>query len=210
MKFGQMLLSAATFGVVACGGGSTTPTPPAGGTTQTLSTIRVTTPTVALAAGATATLVAEALDAGGRVISGATGYTYASSAPAVAESQGDGSVLGLSAGTATISVSLTRNGVTATSSAAVTVTGALATAATVNAGTGGLVFTPPTLVVARNANVTFAFTGLHNVTFRTVTGAPSNIPNTSAASVARAFPTAGNFPYDCTLHTGMTGMVMVR
>ncbi len=210
MKFGQMLLSVATVGMVACGGGSTTPTPLTGGTTQTLSTIRVTTPTVALAAGAAATLVAEALDAGGRVISGATGYTYASSAAGVAELQGDGSVLAISAGTATITVSLTRDGVTATSTAVVTVTGALAAAATVSAGTGGLIFAPASLVVARNANVTFAFAGLHNVTFRTVTGAPTNIPNTTAASVTRAFPTAGNFPFDCTLHTGMTGMVMVR
>ncbi len=211
MKFGQMLLTVATVGVVACGGGSTPPTPPVGGTTQTLSTIRVTTPTVALAAGATATLVAEALDAGGRVIAGATGYTYSSSTPAVAELQGDGGVLAISAGTATVTVTLTRNGVTATSTAVVTVTGSLPGAATVNVGVGGLTFTPPTLVVARNANVTFAFAPVnHNVTFRTVAGAPASIPNTTSSSVVRAFASAGDFPYDCTLHTGMTGMVMVR
>lgn len=213
MQFGQLLLGAAMLGAAACGGGSTNPNPPppGGGATQTLATIRVTNPTVALAAGATATLVAEALDAAGRVISGATGYTYSSSAPGVAELQGDGAVLAVSAGTATITVSLARNGVTATSTAAVTVTGSLPGAATVNVGAGGLTFTPPTLVVARNASVTFAFAPVnHNVTFRTVVGAPTNVPNTTAASVVRAFAAAGDFPYDCSLHAGMTGMVMVR
>lgn len=212
MKCGQLLMTVATLGFVACGGGSTNPNPgPPAGTPAPLSTIRVTTPTVALAAGATATLVSEALDAGGRVIAGATGFTYSSSAANVAEPLGDGAILAISAGTATITVSLTRNGVTATSTVAVTVTGSLPGAATVNVGAGGLTFTPPTLVVARNASVTFAFAPVnHNVTFRTVAGAPTNIPNTITTSVVRAFASSGDFPYDCSLHAGMTGMVMVR
>lgn len=212
MKVMHLFLSACVLGATACGGGSgsTTPTPnpnPA----QRLATIRVTNAAIALGAGSLATLTTEALDASGRVIQGATGYTYASSASGVAEIQGNGSVLGISAGSATINVSLTRDGVTANSSATVTVTGSLPVSAAVVAGNADQTFAPPTVVVARNANVTFTFGALlHNVSFRSANGAPANVPSSTNASIARAFPTAGDFTYDCSLHAGMTGMVVVR
>ena len=197
--------------LAACGGGGDSqPTQPQGGTTQTLSTIRLPASSLALAAGATTTLVPSALDASGRVITGASGYTYSSSASSVAEVQSNATVLGLGAGTATITVSLTRDGVTATTTTTVTVTGSLAASATVTGG-NDLAFSPPTVIVARNATVSYAFgTVTHNVAFRTTVGAPANVPNTSSATVARVFPTAGDFTYDCTLHGGMTGQVVVR
>jgi plastocyanin len=210
MKFSQLLISASMLGLAACGGSSDpTPVPPVGNT-QTLATIRITNSTLALSAGATATLIPEALDATGRVIAGVTGYTFTSSAAAVAEAQGSGDVLAISAGSSTITASLTRNGVTATTTAAVTVTGSLPVTATVVAAPDRT-FAPATLVVARNASITFSFgTLLHNVTFRSATGAPADIPNNASATVARPFPTAGDFNYDCSLHAGMTGKVVVR
>lgn len=196
--------------LAACGGGDGQPTPPPGGTAQTLSTIRLPASSIALAAGATSTLVPSALDASGRVITGASGYTYSSSASGVAEVQPTGVLLGLGAGTATVTVSLTRDGVTATTTTTVTVTGSLATSAAVTGG-NDLTFSPPTVIVARNATVSYTFgTVPHNVSFRTAAGAPSNIPNGSSSTTARVFPTAGDFPYDCTLHGGMTGQVVVR
>jgi plastocyanin len=209
----QQIVGALVFVLMGCGGDSSSSapvTPPVGGA-QTLSSIRVPTPTVALNAGQFATLAPEALDASGRAITGATGYTYASGSTAIAESQGGGSILGIGGGTTTITVSLTRDGVTATSAVAVTVTGTLPATATVTAGDASRVFTPATLVVARNANVSFAFGGLlHNVTFRGQVGAPGNVPNTTNATLARVFGTVGDYDYDCSLHTGMTGKVVVR
>ncbi|MCC7054576.1 MAG: hypothetical protein IT355_15000 [Gemmatimonadaceae bacterium] len=193
------------------GGGNGTVTPPVNNPAQTLSTLRLGTATASLAAGNTTSLGAAALDARGVVITGATGYVYTSSNPAVAEASPTGVVLGVGAGTATVTVSLTRDGVTATATSTITVSGSLPVSASVSAGATDNTFTPPTLVVARAATVTFAFGALqHNVTFRSTTGAPANIASSTNTSVARAFPATGDFPYDCTLHAGMTGMVMVR
>ena len=212
MKVMSVMAFVSIVGLAACGGGGdggTSPTPVNPG--QKLATIRVTNPTVSLNAGSSVTIAAQALDAAGAVITSASGYTFTSSAPAIAEVQSDGAILGIGAGTATITASLTRDGVTATSTATVTVTGTLPAAASVVAGDANNTFTPPTLVVARNANVTFTFGALqHNVTFGSATGAPANIPNTTAASLVRTFTTAGDFAYDCTLHAGMTGKVVVR
>jgi plastocyanin len=213
MKSALPFATAALLVLLGCGGNSsdTSPTPPPGGGTQTLSSIRVPTPTVALTAGQTATLAPEALDASGRVITGATGYTYASAAATIAESQGSGTILGISAGATTVTVSLTRDGVTATSAVSFTVTGSLPATATVIAGDASRVFTPATIVVARNANVSFTFGALvHNVTFRGQVGAPANVPNTTNAVLARVFGAVGDYDYDCSLHAGMTGKIMVR
>ncbi|MBM3908701.1 MAG: cupredoxin domain-containing protein [Gemmatimonadetes bacterium] len=72
-------------------------------------------------------------------------------------------------------------------------------------------FNPATLTVARGTVVTFTFQATtHNVIFNNVTGAPTNISSTSSSSVQRTFSTAGTFGYDCTLHAGMRGSVVVN
>lgn len=73
------------------------------------------------------------------------------------------------------------------------------------------VFNPSTLTVSRGTTVTFTFQATtHNVTFANVTGAPSNVSNTANSGVQRLFATAGSFGYDCTLHPGMSGTVIVN
>lgn len=72
-------------------------------------------------------------------------------------------------------------------------------------------FNPSTLTVAKGTTVTFTFQATtHNVTFAAVAGAPSNISNTANSGVQRLFATAGTFGYDCTLHPGMSGTVIVN
>lgn len=212
MTLRSLLCLASACLIAACGGGGGGggTTQPPSGNTQTLSTIRLGTTSATLAAGATTGLNPTALDSKGTAISGVTGYTYASSDPTVAEMTSGGVVLGVGPGTATITVSLTRDGVTATATSSITVNGTLPVAASVAAGTDNT-FAPATVVVAKNASVTFAFASVtHNVTFRGTAGAPTNIGNSSGTSVARSFPTAGDFSYDCSLHAGMTGTVIVR
>ena len=205
MSTRHQLISCAFVLLSACGGsGGATTTPPVVTAAQILASLRLGASTIALSAGNAQTLTVEALDASGRVIPNVTGFTFASSTPGVAELQSGGAVLGISAGSAVVTVSLTRDGVTATSAATVTVSGSLPVTASVAAGNADRTFTPPTLVVARNASVTFTFGALlHNVTFRAANSAPAGVPNTTNASVARSFPATGDFPYDCSLHAGI-------
>lgn len=81
-------------------------------------------------------------------------------------------------------------------------------------GYGGDVnaFAPAAVTITRSGTVTWTNnTGLvHNVTFGTATGAPTNIPDLAAGSASRSFATAGTFAYQCTNHPGMAGQVVVQ
>jgi len=70
-------------------------------------------------------------------------------------------------------------------------------------------FSPNSIQVAPGTTVTWTWadgSAQHNVTFA------SDASNTlgSGATYSRAFPTAGTFTYQCTLHPGMTGTVTVQ
>ena len=52
--------------------------------------------------------------------------------------------------------------------------------------------------------------GTHNVTFGSSKPTGGDIPDTGAGNnVARSFPSAGTFDYQCTRHAGMTGRITV-
>ena len=75
----------------------------------------------------------------------------------------------------------------------------------------GLSFTPFTTTIKVGGTVTFDFPALaHNVIFERVTGAPTDIQQTTNQRVTRTFPVAGSFDYDCTLHPGMSGVIVAR
>ena len=76
--------------------------------------------------------------------------------------------------------------------------------------TGNNAFNPTSVSVAKGTTVTFTFQAEHNVTFDNASGAPSNIGTTSSGSVQRVFATAGTFGFQCTLHSGMRGQVVVN
>jgi plastocyanin len=73
-------------------------------------------------------------------------------------------------------------------------------------------FKPSEVAIARTGTITWtneSGTG-HNVTFASTTGAPTNIPAYTSGSSSRTFNTAGTFNYQCTLHSGMSGKVIVE
>ncbi len=75
----------------------------------------------------------------------------------------------------------------------------------------GFSFTPFTTTLSIGGSVIYDFPAEpHNVIFAVVTGAPTDIQQTTNRQVTRAFPVAGTFPYDCTIHPGMSGVVIVR
>jgi plastocyanin len=50
----------------------------------------------------------------------------------------------------------------------------------------------------------------HDVTFDAVPGAPESITATLNAVIARVFTTRGDYQYNCRIHPGMSGEVLVQ
>ena len=94
--------------------------------------------------------------------------------------------------------------------AASTTSGPPGVTATVDA-TPNLAFSPSPASILPGGTVTFAFGAVaHNVFFDAVPGAPADIAgNNSGTSVARTFPTAGTYTYNCHIHPGMRGTIVV-
>lgn len=210
MRLLGLIGAAGTLLFAACGGGGddggTNPN-----TNQTLSEIRVSPTTLNLNAGSSQSITVTAHDAQGGTINNPGTPTFQSVNPAVAEVTAQGAVLGISAGTTSVNVSLVRGGVTAQATVQVVVTGTLPTTAQVAAGTATNTFQPQAVAIKAGGSVTWSFGSvLHNVTFSAGSPTGGNIGTVSNTTLSRTFPNAGNFPYDCTLHAGMTGTVVVR
>lgn len=189
------------------GGGVTNPPPTS---TGVLDHISVTPTTISMNAGQSSDITASGQAADNSAVT--TSLSYSSSALAIASVSSGGKVLGISAGTATITVTGTAGSVTKSATVAVTVSGQLPNAVTVVAGAETNDFTPKEVAIARNGSVTWTFPGTtHNVDFGGAVGAPANIGNTgnNTTGISRTFGTAGTFQYGCSLHSGMTGSVLV-
>lgn len=79
------------------------------------------------------------------------------------------------------------------------------------AATPALAFTPGTVTVAQGGTVTFKFGSVgHNVYFDNASGAPANITGVNAnVNKSVTFTTTGTYEYDCHIHPGMSGTVIV-
>jgi plastocyanin len=210
MSTRSMLVPLAMAAMLACGSGDDGGIgPPPGG--ATLGSIVPSPTAITLSAGQRTEITMTALNTNSQPIANVSGYTYSSSAPAVAAVSNSGDVTGLSAGTATVTVSLTRGSVTKTVDVPVTVTGTLPLTATVVASGTSDTFTPNFVAIARTGTVTWTFGArAHNVNFQGTASAPANISDSVNESEARTFNTAGTFSYICTLHASMSGMVLVQ
>lgn len=73
-------------------------------------------------------------------------------------------------------------------------------------------FNPVTLTINVGDTVVFVWNGsTHNVTFdQTQAGVPSNCGQFALGECRRIFATVGTYPYVCTLHGGMNGVVEVK
>ena len=132
--------------------------------------------------------------------------TWSSSNPAAATVSASGLVLGVAAGTAAISAK----------------SGTIVGTINVFVGSGsfpltqdidmpGLSFSPLQSDIALGGVVRFNFPALqHNVVFNAATGAPANIPVSSSTTISRTFNAKGTFNYTCTLHSGMSAVIIVH
>ena len=83
---------------------------------------------------------------------------------------------------------------------------------TIDVYTPGNTFSPFTANLVVGGVVRFNIFGEeHNVIFTPGTpGAPPDVNVVRNVIVERTFPTAGDFPYTCTVHPGMNGEIIVR
>ena len=187
------------------GGGGGTPPPPA------VASVAITPSTAqSIAAGATVTFSAQPRDAQGNGLSRAVSWTTSDqSKVSLSSTTGTGvTATGIAAGSSQIRA--TSDGIQSTAvTVTVTPAGPFPTTADV-AATASNTFSPATVNIAAGGTVTWSFAALHNVTFGTNKPTGGDIGNTETGTVARTFPAAGSFAYNCTLHPGMNGTVNVH
>jgi plastocyanin len=187
---------ATIVGLGACG--SSNPASPS------VFSVIITAPKQTIAVGEPVQLTTTARDANGVTIGGAK-ITYAASPAGVVNVNTTGRVIGLAAGNAVITA--TSGGQASPPFAIQVVPGNVAAVVTMQANT----FTPTQVTIRVSQSVLWDFPAdQHNVVFQNRTGKPNDIPTTAGQQVSRAFATAGTFPYDCTLHPGMSGTVIVN
>ena len=170
----------------------------------TVAAVQITTSLGTLRPGQTSQFTATAVNGLGNPISNAGAVTWASL---------DANVVSVS------SSGLATAGVAGTTSITATVQGVQGTrvVTVLPVGTGAIVtmpgnsFIPFEVTIKVGEQVFFEFPqAIHNVIFENKAGAPQDIQQTRNVTVARTFSVAGQFPYDCTLHPGMTGSVRVN
>ena len=174
------------------------------GSSPDILTVTLTAPKQTIAVGEPVQLTAVARDVNGLTIPNVA-LTYTSSAPTIATVNASGRVLGVAQGSANITAS---TGVVSSQPLTFTVTtGSVAAVFTMQANT----FTPAQATIRVGQSVLFDFPAdIHNVIFQQRTGKPADIPATSGQAITRTFGTVGTFPFDCTLHPGMSGTVIVN
>ncbi|MEO7962306.1 MAG: Ig-like domain-containing protein [Gemmatimonadaceae bacterium] len=184
----------------ACGGGSDGG--PSGSTT--VASVTLNAPSLSMIQGDTATLVATAKDGAGNTVAG--NASWKTSSATVATVTSTGLVTAVAPGSATIT------GTVDGRAASLNATASAAPNSVLVLMSSGDLFSPFHAVIAVNGTVNFEFPQrTHNVAFDRKTGVPPDIPNTTGATIARKFNTAGVYTYACTLHLpGMVGEVEVR
>ncbi len=188
----------------ACSGGDDATAP---GANAGVASVSLNVTSAQLGVGQTLQLTATPLTSTGTVTSGAA--TWSSSASNVASVSQSGLVTGVAAGTSTISAAI--GGRTGAASIVVSASGGgfpLAAEVTMPGNT----FSPFLTTIGVGGTVTFRFGSVdHNVIFDpSKLGRPADIQITRNVNIARTFNTRGLFPYDCTVHPGMTGQVEVK
>jgi plastocyanin len=187
------------------GGGGTPPPPTVASVTITPSTAQSTTLCGDLS------FSAQARDAQGGALTRSINWTNTTPANVALSSSAGSPVTATGVGVGSSSITAAADGI---SSTGVTVTvaagGQPPTSAGVTATTGNA-FTASCVTLAAGGTVTWTFQSVtHNVQFGSNKPTGGDIPDRTSTTESRTFATAGNYPYQCTLHPGMAGRVIVQ
>lgn len=194
----------ALLALAGCSGGGSGPTQ-SGGSPAVLASLGLSAPGNAIAVGATMQLSASPKDQYGSAFQ--TTLSWTSGSLFVATISAGGLVTGVAGGQAYMYL----HGGSLTDSTLVTVvTGAFPANATVYALANS--FSPVQSDIAAGGAVQFVFPSTpHNVIFNQANGVPQDIPGeVTNQTVSRTFPVKGSFVYNCTIHPGMTGTIVVH
>ncbi|HYV99474.1 MAG TPA: Ig-like domain-containing protein [Gemmatimonadaceae bacterium] len=173
-----------------------------------LASVSVATSRSTFAVGETAQLTATTKDQYGHAVG--ADVAWSSSSTGIATVNAAGLVTGVGIGPVTITGTGTLGAASAAGSVNLTVGAPPPLTADVTATVSNQ-FVPSLVDIARGGTVTWTFQATHNVTFSNTTGgAPQGISDTSTGSVSRTFATSGTFTYECTIHAGMRGTVVVH
>jgi plastocyanin len=174
-----------------------------------VNSITVTPATRTVAPAGTQALVVRAFDAQNNEIASAGTPTFVSSNNAAATVNGAGVVTAVAAGTSTITATLVTVDGTRTATSVITV-GAVTFPNTAAVTLGASSFDPNSVDIAQGGSVTWTNSSgqLHNIMFAAASIADVN--DHSSGSNTRTFTSAGTFSYQCNIHAGMTGSVIVH
>jgi len=212
----SMVIILASALVAGCGGGGgSTVTPPPNPVFTTLQVLPDS-QTIFGAPGTQTQMSATPLDQFGHAMVGLGAATWSSSDESIATVNSSGLVTSVAlGGPVTISASLTSGGVTKNGSGTVKVAD-IPSADTVTATTCQQ-FLPQSVTIKAGGTVTWSFQSLaHTVTFNQPAppGTPADLGTAAApysnTMISRVFTTAGTFNYHCSIHPGMTGVVIVQ
>jgi plastocyanin len=193
----RMIAAGLVLVLAACGGSDPV-------SSTAVAAVQITTQLGTLRPGQTSQFSAIAVNASGNTISNAGAVTWASSAAEVASVNSQGLVTALTAGSTSITAAI--QGVQGTRVLTVLAVGSGAVVTM-----PGNSFIPFEVTIRVGEQVFFEFPqSIHNVIFENKSGAPQDIQQTRNVTIGRTFPLAGQFPYDCTLHPGMSGTVRVN
>ncbi len=203
MRISHTILTGLLAVLVSCGGGSDSSGPAP--SSNTVTTVTVSASSASLQVGQAVQFSAEARNSKGELVS-AGQATWSVSPTSVATINSNGLVTAIAAGTANVTATI--SGVNGNLSVGVVDAG-IPTAATV--AMPGNSFSPFNVTIKQNGTVTFDFpSASHNVIFVSRAGAPQDIQIVANTKVSRTFSVVGTFPYDCTIHPGMSGQVTVK
>jgi len=212
----SMVIILASALVAGCGGGGgSTVTPPPNPVFTSLQ-VEPDSQTIFGAPGTQTQMSATPLDQFNHPMAGLGAATWSSSDETIATVNSSGLVTSVAlGGPVTISASLTSGGVTKNGSGTVKVAD-IPSADTVTATTGQQ-FLPQSVTIKAGGTVTWSFQSLaHTVTFNQPAppGTPADLGTVAApysnTMISRVFTTAGTFNYHCSIHPGMTGVVIVQ
>ena len=188
---------------------------------QRLHHVLVTPGTATIAPSATRTLTATGQDARNNNMAALPAASWGTSNDAIASVSTAGVVTGVAnGGPVTITATITSAADGAKQGTSLITVATPIPVHQVTAGASTQTFTPSTITIAPGDTVAWSFGALmHNVQFAAGTPAgapapPSNIGNSTNTVVKRKFPTnittTTTYDYECGLHPGMTGSVIVQ